>query len=282
MREPDATEIAVMRKAPGLRLVAVTATLTALACSDTVAPPDHKRGNSVRGKNPVLDMQELPPMGVDLPATPGTITVGSIPFVEGVIADISITGLIHLQSEDVAWPIHYTGSLDPAGVGVPYGSCHLDVKLYFSKIVAGSIGGGPCLIPRTMADFSTRALIGGNITATRGPLPATNNYCDGPCVYEATGSQHISIRPLAGDLTFKATWGAQSGKVLFIPLTPSNYYVMVRFQEFTNPSGLTLKPYCAHGKKRIAPLPEIVQTLWNVRTETGRQIQQRTRVWSAT
>jgi hypothetical protein len=30
--------------------------------------------------------------------------------------------------------------------------------------------------------------------------------------------------------------------VLFIPLSPSNYSVMVRFQEFTNPSGLTLKP----------------------------------------
>lgn len=93
-----------------------------------------------------------------------------------------------------------------------------------------------------MADYSTRAWIGGTVTATRGPLPVTNNYCGGPCFYEAIGSQHIRIAPLAGDLTFKGSWSTQSGKTLFIPLSPSNYYVMVRFQEFTNPSGLTLKP----------------------------------------
>lgn len=97
-----------MRKALGLGVVAISATLTALACSEAVAPPDHKRADAarLRLKNPLLDVQALPPMEVDLSATPGMITVGSIPFVEGVVADISITGLIHLQSEDVAWPIH--------------------------------------------------------------------------------------------------------------------------------------------------------------------------------
>jgi hypothetical protein len=238
-------------------LLLLSATVPLLSCSDSIAPRDGTRSKTFaeRVKNPATDMQALPPMEVDLSATPGTITVGSIPFVEGVIADISITGLIHLQSEDVAWPIHYTGDLDPAGVGVPNGSCLLDAKLYFSKLVSGGLGGGPsCLIPRTMADYTTRALIGGNITATRGPLPVTNNYCDGPCVYEATGSQHISIRPLAGDLTFKATWNTQSGKTLFIPLSASNYYVMVRFQEFTNPSGLTLKPLFRSWKKADSTL----------------------------
>jgi hypothetical protein len=84
-------------------------------------------------KKPVADMQALPPMEVDLSAQPGTITVGSIPFVEGVIADISISGLISLASDSRAYPINYSGSLDPAGVGVPYGSCLLDAKLFFSK-----------------------------------------------------------------------------------------------------------------------------------------------------
>jgi hypothetical protein len=194
-------------------------------------------------------------MEVDLSAQPGTITVGSIPFVEGVIADISISGLISLASDSRAYPINYSGSLDPAGVGVPYGSCLLDAKLFFSKLVLGSLGGGPsCLIPRTMSDYSTRALIGGTVTATRGPFPVTSNYCDGPCVYSATGSQHISIRPVAGDLNFKGSWSTQSGEALFLPLSTSNPYIMTRFQEFTNPSGLTLMPLLRTWKKADSTL----------------------------
>jgi hypothetical protein len=160
-----------------------------------------------------------------------------------------------LASDPLAWPIHYSGELDAAGVGVPNGSCLLDAKLYFSNLVAGTLGGGPsCLIPRTMGDYSTRALIGGTITATRGPYPVTSNYCRGPCVYTATGSQHILIAPVAGDLIFRSSWSTQSGKALFLPLTPSNYYVSVRFQEFTSPSGLTLKPLLRTWKKADATL----------------------------
>ena len=153
-----------MRKKLLVAILTTIAANTLFSCSESIAPRDEAKTKPFDGlvRNPATDMQALPPMEVDLSATPGTVTVGSIPFVEGVIADISITGLISLQSEDVAWPIHYSGSLDPAGVGVPNGSCHLDAKLYFSKLVAGSIPSSlPCLIPRTMADYSIRALIGG-------------------------------------------------------------------------------------------------------------------------
>lgn len=230
-------------------------TLSFFSCADFVAPTNSAASKSTLGRlRPVGEMQALQPFEADLDAVPTVITIGEIPFIEGVLADISITGLIHLTSDEAAWPINYTGYLDQAGIGVPYGSCLVDAKIYFSKIVSGPLGGGSCLIPRVMADYSTRAIIGGIITARRGPYPDTYNYCEGKCVYVATGGQHISIRPLAGDLTFKGTWSSQSGKTLFLPLSASNPYILTRFQEFTSPSGLTLKPLVRSWKKADSTL----------------------------
>ena len=122
-----------MRRHSLLAVLAFSSCVTLFSCSDSIAPRAVAKPKPIGdgATKPTADMQALPPMEVDLSAAPGTVTVGSIPFVEGVIADISITGLISLQSEDVAWPIHYSGTLDPAGVGVPNGTCHLWARLSF-------------------------------------------------------------------------------------------------------------------------------------------------------
>lgn len=134
-------------------------------------------------------MKSLPVSQVDLPATGGsTVVVASYPFLEGVLADITIEGLIQLSSDPRASPINYSGPLDWAGVCIPNGSAHLDAKIQFSMGSPSIVGGGVsprCNIPRTMANFSTRAVIAGTATAIRGPLPNTNYFCNAPCVYEA-------------------------------------------------------------------------------------------------
>lgn len=103
------------------------------SCAESVAPRDDSNTDAShwRLRDPRFDLQGLPPAEADLSAQAGTITVASYPFVEGVIADITISGRIALYSDPRAYPINYSGPLDHAGVGVPYGSCLVDAKLYF-------------------------------------------------------------------------------------------------------------------------------------------------------
>ena len=190
-------------------------TIAGLSCSELTSPvktaPSTLR---LPPKFPTHELKSLAPSAADLSAAGGsTVTVASYPFTEGVIADITITGTITLSSDSRASPIKYSGPLDFAGVCVPYGSAMLDAKVTFSMGSVYSLGGGAspsCNIPRTMGDYSVRALVAGTATAVRGPLPVTSTWCgpngtESPCVYTATGSQHITIAPVAGALDFEGT-----------------------------------------------------------------------------
>lgn len=191
------------------------------------------------------------PIGSGPPGRGGSsVTVASYPFPEGIIADVSITGTIFLQSDPRASPINYSGELDAAGICVPNGSAMLDARINFSMGSVYSLGGGAspsCNIPRMLADYSVRALIAGTATAVRGPLPVTNTWCNSPCTYTATGSQHVKIAPLAADLEFRGSYGGKRSRTLYVPSfvnaagTTLNGYKEVIFTDSTVPRSMPLR-----------------------------------------
>jgi len=191
-------------------------------------------------------MSSLGPSSAELPAQPGpSVLIASYPFIEGVWADIAITGTITMGSDPRA-TLHYDGPLDYHGLCVPTQSgAYIDAKVNFSMGSTQWVGGGStpdCNVPRTMTNLTFRAIIAGDARAVRGPMPVVWTWCGGYCAYSASGSQTVTITPLSGDLNFGAAWNQQSGKVLYIPLSAGTPYLMVHFQEYTNPTGLTLKP----------------------------------------
>ena len=117
--------------------------------------------------------------------------------------------------------------------------CLLQATVVFSQV---SGAGNPfpnataCTIPRTMTNYSVRALVGGTGTVVRSAKPLGNGYpCDsiraaGDQCYTVTGSQTVTVSPLAAQLDIGGSYNGKRSHGLFVP-------------PFVNASGATANPY---------------------------------------
>ena len=246
-----------LRKMATCSSVAVAVVAALLSCAESTSPPQSVQ-SSTRVSLPKKvsnDLSSLPPSLVSLPAAGGSIVslVDYSSFSEGVLVDIAIAGTISFSSHSMAFPINYSGPLDYLGVRVENQSgCYLNAKVEFSQI---SGAGNPfpnttaCLIPRTMSDYTVRAKVGGVGRALRGPMPLGNTWpCDsirsaGDQCYITTGSQLVTVAPVAADLRFRAEYSTQNAQTIYVPpFTSSSYYREVTFRESSLPEGLGI-PY---------------------------------------
>ena len=229
------------------------ACLAVFSCSESLGPKERATIPRVLAPPNRIspDMQKLPAVQKVLSATPGsTVEVVSYPFLEGVLADITITGIVTLKSHPDAWPIAGPISFNHQGIQVPNANgCLLNAQLSFSTTPGPQYpfgGGPPCLQSSPRADVSVRAVVGGTGTAVRGAMPVSNT-CDGPCWYEATGSQTITITPLEADVDFQGTYGGKRAHALYVPAfvdpagTLLNGYHQVIFSDSTFPRGMPLR-----------------------------------------
>jgi hypothetical protein len=233
-----------------------------VSCSESTSPPIDRHPPRLPSKPPSRDFKALPVASVTLPA----IGVSSMPIVdytafpEGVVVDISIEGNILFESHERAFPIHYSGPLDYLGIRVENGTgCLVKAQVVFSQI---SGAGNPfpnstaCLLPRTMNNYMVRAKVGGQGTALRGPMPDQSHYpcdsvvaADGWC-YRASGSQTVTVWPVAADLDFAGTYGGVRSHSIFVPrfvvdssnvTIPGNGFQSVKFSDSTFARGMPLK-----------------------------------------
>jgi hypothetical protein len=218
------------KRTPLLCPILIAAVAIVLSCSESTSPPVHPIVTGWLPPNmPLKDMASLPPSTVSLPAAAGSTAsiVDYTAFQEGVIVDITIAGTISFGSHQMAAPINYSGPLDYLGIRLPNDpGCLLNARVQFSQI-SGSGNPFPntvaCLIPRTMGNYSVRALVGGQGTAIRGPMPVGNTWpCDsirsagGEC-YTTSGSQLITVAPVAADLDFEGTYSGVRSQQIFLP-----------------------------------------------------------------
>lgn len=205
-------------------------------------------------------MQQLPPAQTTLAGEPGLpINLVTWPFAEGVKVDITITGNIFLTPHPLAAPIKYNGELDYLGIRLPNDNgCLLQATVVFSQV---SGAGNPfptataCTTPRTMTNYSVRALVGGTGTVSRSAKPVGNSYpCDsirsaGSQCYTVTGSQTVTVTPLPAQLDFRGSYNWKRSHGIFVPpfvnasgaTIDANYYAPVWFSDSTFARGMPLK-----------------------------------------
>jgi hypothetical protein len=238
-------------------IVAICSAL--ISCTEPMTPSTHHRVPAPMPIPKVLgSMQSLPFFSASLDAASGaTLALPTYPFPEGVLVDMTIEGTVAFWSHPLASPYRWSGDLDAFGIRLPNDpGCLATTKIVFSQI---SGIGNPfpnstaCLIPRTMSNYSVRALVGGTGTATRGPLPSGNTYpCDsirnaGDQCYTATGEQTITVTPLAATLDFQGTYAGVRGHSLFVPPFVNDAgdlvtgYNTIIFTDSTLPRGMPLR-----------------------------------------
>jgi len=187
-----------------------------------------------------------------LGVTGSTLALPTYNFPEGVKVEIKIEGETTVSSDPAAPYINAPLlTLDAKGVYVAgaYNSCYLAASVSYPQSPGPRYEWGPgngCSFPRTMQNYVDTGLVRGAGTAVRKPpIPVEHVPCDTIQCHAYDGGQTISIRPLDGALKLIATsmWNGKSGKTVFVPpFTPSSYYWLVRFREYSDPSSLPLMP----------------------------------------
>jgi hypothetical protein len=133
----------------------------------------------------------------------------------------------------------------------------LNARVEFSQI-SGAANPFPsataCTIPRTMSDYSVRAIVGGIGRAIRGPIPVGNTIpCDsirtaGDQCYVATGSQLVTVAPVPADLDFAGTYNGIRSQSIYVPRFVNDSsgatlvgYTPVLFTDSTFPRSVPLR-----------------------------------------
>jgi len=195
------------------------------SCRDAVSPV--ARSLAVP---PVIarDMQALAPTSVQLPANPGTtVYMTSFPYVEQILVEASITGLIHVTSDPAGGGPWVNADFDYKGVWdagmyqcdwsalittpqatVPLGACspsgYTQVSEWRDTILLGGIGGNEV------------------VNARRGGGPGAPQYCpNGNLCHVATGSQTVTVTPLAADIDLRGFLVRRRAEPYLSPLSPT-------------------------------------------------------------
>lgn len=179
-------------------------------------------------------------------------------YPEGIKVVLTVSGSIHVTSDSHAQYFHKTVDAGPGGVWVDgtYQQCSVGVRIIFGST---GFGPAPCNPPAnppgsigydTGVTWSTTAVVQGSGTATRTPnIPWDSpSDCDTIVCHTYSGSQTVTIVPVAGDLDLQAFYaleGRSARKALFIhPFTNADMYAhqTVTFTDSTTPRGLPMKP----------------------------------------
>jgi hypothetical protein len=165
----------------------------------------------------------------------------SFPYVEQILVEASITGLIHVTSDPAGGGPWVNADFDYKGVWdagmyqcdwsalittpqatVPLGACspsgYTQVSEWRDTILLGGIGGNEV------------------VNARRGGGPGAPQYCpNGNLCHVATGTQTVTVTPLAADIDLRGFYGAQAGRTIFVPaFTHSQGYQTVAFVDSAN------------------------------------------------
>lgn len=242
VRRSRAPARSLVIKNRGLAAFILITPCAATGCNDAVAPA----ARSLRVP-PVAsrDMQALPPASGSLPSTPlATVFIASYPYKEGVLVDASITGFIHVTSDPGASAVHVNDDVDYKGV-MDFGRYACDWSASITTLQQ-TIPQGVCPTaePRYSKEtgWSRILHVGGTggydgVSATRGGGPGDPQTCPSgqPC-HVVTGSQTVTLTPLAADLDVRGFYGTQKARTVFVPpFTHDSPYYTIAFRDSATP-----------------------------------------------
>jgi hypothetical protein len=168
-----------------------------VGCSDALSPATHVLKSPGQIER---DFRALDGMSVGLPATPNTLKYLPIfPYSEGVSVEMSVSDRLFVTSTSDAW-VKFNGLLDGGGVWDvdSQQQCSLRVFIYYPNI--GNMSPPGCNPPTSATSWTDTIVVQGTGTVKRGGGIVDGPQCaDGHC-HTWSGSQTITITPLAADL----------------------------------------------------------------------------------
>ena len=166
----------------------------------------------------------LEPFSSGLSVTAGSLTLPTYDFPEGVLVEIKIEDNVGVNSDSRAPYVNApTLSLDAKGiwVGGVYNHCYVAAYVSYPTSPGYRTSFGPgngCTYPRTMQNYVDTGLVRGQGTAIRdAKVPEEHVPCDTIVCHTYSGSQLVTIRPLAAKLDFEGTYANTRSHALFVP-----------------------------------------------------------------
>jgi hypothetical protein len=222
--------------------------LFVVGCTETLAPRIHRLPMPAPKAH---QMAALSPADTDLSSAASTHAgLGTYPFPEGVLAGVQIAGVIHVWNSSQASCIHMPGNEDDVDYGGVNEFCGTNAHCVWGATINSRGVSTPAqACPSTPPGpyYSKRSawvdtiLVGGSgaqalAEAVRGPSSLESNVCgSGPC-HIVSGSQHVTLSPLAGDLDVRGFYSGQAGRTVVVPpFTHTIGYYSIAFRDSATP-----------------------------------------------
>ncbi len=232
-----------------IQWLAIGCMAAVLACTDALAPagrglrPPPTISRQMDALNTVAITFSWEPLKRD--------TMATYPFAEGVLVGASIQNLLIASSDQQASCVHVNDGFDYKGV---WTSCTGLNQCAWSASISTRGLTTPVGCPSTppgpyyskLPGWSDTLLAGGAggssyVVAVRGGGSGDPVNCGASPCHTVSGTQNVTISPLAADLDFKGYYGSQAARTLFVPpFTHVSGYYHITFAD-------SALPRSAHG-----------------------------------
>jgi hypothetical protein len=222
------TDRGLRLKPTALTVFAFLTLAAATGCSDALAPA----ARALRVPPVVRDIQPLPPVSQSLPSTPLTrVFLASYPYVEGVLVEGRIQGVIHVTSDPQASCVHVPDNdVDYLGVWIfcSGGQCA------WSAGISAAQGTTPSLLAcssrnqnppyyTSSQEWRDTALVGGiggndTVRAVRGGGSLDPTYCGANLCHQTSGANTVTLTPLPAAINLTTPGNTQiAPKTILLP-----------------------------------------------------------------